>query len=652
MNQSITAQQILSALESHGCEPKRGGDGWKSKCPSHDGKSQSLSIGDGVNGKAVIHCFKGCTYQAVMGALGMGQSNGAQRRIVATYNYDGYFETVKYEPKGFAQRRKLESGEYVWNLKGVTPRLYRQDDLLAAKPSQVLVVEGEKDVETLRGVEILATTNHGGAGKWRAAHTAALVAAGVKTVVVVPDNDEPGRDHGNKVAAACKAAGLAVKVLELPAKDTTAYLGLNNQAALSALIASAADWTPPAQPEATPKTEAAGETAFPRKDADALEGALAALGIAIRYNTRAMCAEVSTGGAAWKKTTDRKSADLRRQIAERFSYRLAGKQEIAPLRFGAESFTEHLNALLYHLEVDPFTKWLESLPAWDGATRLAKLLTACLGAAEGPLTSWAGVYLCLGAIQRSYEPGGLLREIPILIGPQRIGKSQLLSNLLPPEHPGWFSDSLCVSEPSQKRLEAILGRVLCELSELTGFRRAELESLKSFISRRDDGSTRLAYRRDPETALRRCILVGTSNDAECLPADPSGNTRYVPIQCSKGTHVEPFMAQWRNQLWAEGLALYRKGERANLPRALMGLQAEHGEIHRRKDPVIEDAVAAIVGDGPFTIGELFSKTCPSSSSSDRRAVARLADALRIAGWSKRRERTDNGGLAYLWRLTV
>ena len=246
MSQSITAQQVLSALESHGCKPRRSGDGWKSKCPSHDGKSQSLSIDDGANGKALVHCFSGCAYGSVIGALGLDPATSAKRKIVAVYSYDGFYETVRYDPKGFAQRRKLESGEYVWNLKGVTPRLYRQDDLMAAKPSQVLIVEGEKDVETLRTHEVLAVTNHGGAGKWRAAHTAALVAARVKTVVVVPDNDEPGRDHGNKVAAECKAAGLAVKVLELPAKDATAYLGMNNQAALLERVFSAEHWTPPA----------------------------------------------------------------------------------------------------------------------------------------------------------------------------------------------------------------------------------------------------------------------------------------------------------------------------------------------------------------------------------------------------------------------
>ena len=183
MPNSILASpdQVIAALESHGCKPKRSGDGWKAKCPAHDGKTQSLSVDDGDTGNAaVIHCFSGCEYRDVMHALGLNQANSTKRQIVTTYDYDGHFETVRYSPKGFAQRRKQASGEYAWNLKGVAVRLYRQDHLIAAKPSQVVVVEGEKDVDTLRGVGVLAVTNHGGAGKWRKAHTAALVEAEVK----------------------------------------------------------------------------------------------------------------------------------------------------------------------------------------------------------------------------------------------------------------------------------------------------------------------------------------------------------------------------------------------------------------------------------------------------------------------------------------
>ena len=401
-----------------------------------------------------------------------------------------------------------------------------------------------------------------------------------------------------------------------------------------------------AEVDATIKSaaSAASGSTFPRKDATALEAALGSLAITARYNLRAMCPELSNGGGEWEKTTDRSSADLRRMIADKFSYRLAGARGIAPLNYGKDSWYEHLNALLYHLEVDPFKAWLKALPKWDGTKRLANLLPDLLGAADGPLTRWAGAYLTLGAVQRTYEPGCLLREIPIIIGPQRAGKSQLLSNLLPPDQPDWFSDSVSVSDPSQKRIESMLGRVIVELSELTGFRRAELESLKAFISRRDDGATRLAYRRDPETALRRCILVGTSNDVECLPNDPSGNTRFVPIQCGEGSHVEPYLDNHRGQLWAEGLALYRKGERANLPRDLMDLQAAHGELHRRKDAIIEDDVARIIGEGPLTMKEICNNMGADTSSQHR-----VGAALQNAGWTKTRERVPNGERVYMWR---
>ena len=102
-----------------------------------------------------------------------------------------------------------------------------------------------------------------------------------------------------------------------------------------------------------------------RKDATALEGALAHLGISVRYNIRAQSSEVSSdGGQTWERTSDRKTADLRRLIADGFSYRLADNRGIAPLRYGLDSWGEHLNPLLYHHETDPFLDWLQSLPVW------------------------------------------------------------------------------------------------------------------------------------------------------------------------------------------------------------------------------------------------------------------------------------------------
>ena len=406
-----------------------------------------------------------------------------------------------------------------------------------------------------------------------------------------------------------------------------------------------------ARPTRAKETTGAGKAlTFDRKDADALEGSLAALGITARYNLRSMCAELSTGNGTWTRTDDRSSADLRRVIAGKFSYHLAGGKGIAPLRFGLDSWSEHLNALLHHLEVDPFLLWLEALPQWDGTKRLHRLLVDTFKAEENPLTSWASTSLCLGPIQRALEPGCKLDQVVVLIGAQGIGKSSLLSCLLPPTEPDWFSDSLSMTDDLKKRVESLQGRVIVELSDLQGFTKADMQSMKSFITRRDDGSVRLSFRRNPETALRRCILVGTSDRAECLPNDTAGNRRFVPVLCREGCNVEKFMAANREQLWAEALAIYRGGKtRAKLPRNLMLIQSERAESHRRSDELVEDVVGAIEGEGPYTMSELCGKASPAISSSDRRSVNRLADALHLAGWSKRHERLPNGKRAYLWR---
>jgi 5S rRNA maturation endonuclease (ribonuclease M5) len=80
----------------------------------------------------------------------------------------------------------------------------------------VYAVEGERDVLSLRKLGVVATTSAGGAGRWRPEFTDQLRAAGVECVVVLPDNDAPGRAHAETVAQSCHAAGLKVKVVSLP----------------------------------------------------------------------------------------------------------------------------------------------------------------------------------------------------------------------------------------------------------------------------------------------------------------------------------------------------------------------------------------------------------------------------------------------------
>ena len=212
---------------------RRSGAGWTARCPGHDDRRASLSVGRGDDGRWLLKCHAGCPFDAIVAALGVDArelfaSNSREpppdRRIVAVYDYDGVFEVVRYAPKDFRQRRRNGRRGYVWNLDGVTPRLYRLNDL--AGRESVLVVEGEKDVDRLWELDLPATCNAGGAGQWRATHSEQLKTAGVRRAVVIPDTDEAGWTHGQAVARACAAAGMHVKVAALPAgvKDVSAYL--------------------------------------------------------------------------------------------------------------------------------------------------------------------------------------------------------------------------------------------------------------------------------------------------------------------------------------------------------------------------------------------------------------------------------------------
>ncbi len=141
-----------------------------------------------------------------------------QQREAAVYDYDGVFEVVRYEPKDFRQRRPDGRGGHLWNLDGVTPCLYLDNDL--AGRERAIIAEGEKDVDRLWSLDLPATCNAGGAGQWRAEHTEQLKAAGVRRVVIVPDADETGRTHGQTVGRACADAGLGVRIAALPRRSS------------------------------------------------------------------------------------------------------------------------------------------------------------------------------------------------------------------------------------------------------------------------------------------------------------------------------------------------------------------------------------------------------------------------------------------------
>lgn len=145
-----------------------------------------------------------------------------QRRLVEVYDYwskdgDLAFQTVRYEPKNFSQRRPdpTSPGKWVYNLKGIEPVLYQLPELIEAVAADrtVYVAEGEKAVNALAEIGVTATCSPMGAGKWRREYSELLRGA---DVVVLPDDDPAGRRHAEQVVAALTGIAARVRSVDLP----------------------------------------------------------------------------------------------------------------------------------------------------------------------------------------------------------------------------------------------------------------------------------------------------------------------------------------------------------------------------------------------------------------------------------------------------
>ena len=220
----MTIESIVRALGA-----RHYPSGWMAPCPAHEDDKPSLSIGE-ADGKILLHCHAGCSQRDVIDALrsrGLWDTAPATtwaKRIVATYNYteaagELLYQIVRFEPKDFRQRRPDGRGGWIWR-KHPNQVLYHLPEILEAPI--VFVVEGERDVETLRAHGFVATTNAGGAkAPWLPQFTEALRG---REVILMPDADQPGRARVVRIARALLGVAARIIVLEPDgAKDVTQW---------------------------------------------------------------------------------------------------------------------------------------------------------------------------------------------------------------------------------------------------------------------------------------------------------------------------------------------------------------------------------------------------------------------------------------------
>lgn len=246
---------FLSLLKS---VKKMGNGSYMALCPRHNDHEQSLSVKE-ADGKILVKCFAGCELNDILKPLSIEpkdlflnshEAKLEHREIEAIYHYTDAngkpFEVVRTRPKGFYQHRPDGRGGYINNLKGIVPPLYYQDEVKAAvaRGEVVYIVEGEKDADRLCTLGLVATTNPMGAGKWRDSYTEALHGA---NLIIIPDNDAPGREHANYVAKSCYGEAARIRLLEMPgdAKDVSDWLDNGGtRRELEQLVSQAPEWKP------------------------------------------------------------------------------------------------------------------------------------------------------------------------------------------------------------------------------------------------------------------------------------------------------------------------------------------------------------------------------------------------------------------------
>ena len=197
----MTFTELLSRFDA----VRSTGSGYSAKCPVHEDRVSSLSISQGDEARALIHCHAGCPLDDILLDRNLTLSDlfpdapvpvptpapvltsASAQTWYDYYDLEGMLlhQVVKGAGKQFRQRHPTPEG-WVWKASGRRVP-YRWPELVGQ--DEGFICEGEKDVDTLFDHGLVATCNLGGASKWRAEETTALLDLRPSRVYVIPDND-------------------------------------------------------------------------------------------------------------------------------------------------------------------------------------------------------------------------------------------------------------------------------------------------------------------------------------------------------------------------------------------------------------------------------------------------------------------------------
>lgn len=306
----------------------------------------------------------------------------------------------------------------------------------------------------------------------------------------------------------------------------------------------------------------------------------------------------------------------------------------------------------------PIREYLLSLK-WDGQERMRYALRHFLGANTSDVT-----YECLklfmsGAIHRVFDPGCKFDDMLCLVGEQGGGKSSFFRLLAVKDD--WFSDDLRKLD-DENVFRKMQGHWIIEMSEMIATASAKsIEEIKGFLSRQKD-TYKIPYDRQPKDRKRQCVFGGTSNNLSFLPFDRTGNRRFLPVLTDPDqaeVHIlddEEASRAYMDQMWAEMMTLYRKGEcylklPEEIEKQLLVLQKEYmpedtlpGIIQNFLDNYGDDFVCTAL-----ILEKALGKDPKQTKTYEGREVNEIMNTA-ITGWSKYKQHRFPGyGQQRAWK---
>lgn len=211
----------------------------------------------------------------------------------------------------------------------------------------------------------------------------------------------------------------------------------------------------------------------------------------------------------------------------------------------------------------PVRDYLNGLK-WDGVNRMTRLFVDYFGAPDDPYHREAAFMWLLGAVTRIFEPGHKFDFVPILKGLQGKRKSTFFRIMAR----DWFAELEGDFNNTQAMVEKMQGAWIMEIPELSAFSKAEVTTIKGFISRQKD-KVRMAYARRAIEFARQVVFGGSTNEAEYL-RDSTGGRRFWPVECYVTEIDTDRLEREIDMIWAEVVAVYhewrkRYGPTSTLP---------------------------------------------------------------------------------------